>query len=370
MNTYRLQPASILLDESAAPERVQILRAGVFSHPEYGTFEITSDVLRSMKKNFDANTRGVDLAIDYSHEADKAAAGWIKELSLESGDTELWALVDWTTPGKEVVEAREYRYFSADFAFEYTDNETNQNFGPTLFGAALTNRPCIKRMAPAIELTEIGGKKMEELKLAEEKITDLEKKLSESVSMVEDLSKKLEASEAAKSDAEKKLFDVQSSLDGYSPEELKMMIAKLKNQPAPTSELDGLSVEELKAMIADLQGKIAAAAADCATLKAANDGYVAAAEVAKKDLEFTTMLTEGKVVEAQRKAFLANDLAEFAKTAGKVNLKEQGTGAIPPEMGTGKLSDEQIIDSARKLLADKKAKDIGDAISKVLSEQK
>ena len=122
MNTYRLQPTSISLKESAAPEKVQILRTGTFTHPDYGTFDITSEVLRSMKRNFDDKTRGVDLAIDYSHEADKEAAGWIKDLYLSANDTELWANVDWTAPGKGVVESKEYRYFSADFAFDYVDN--------------------------------------------------------------------------------------------------------------------------------------------------------------------------------------------------------------------------------------------------------
>ena len=81
------------------------------------------------------------------------------------------------------------------------------------------------------------------------------------------------------------------------------------------------------------------------------------------------MLHEGKVVEAQRKAFIAEDLKEFALNAGKVNLSDTGTGVVPPE-GVKKMSDEEIIAKAKVLLSEKKAKDIGQAISMVLSEQK
>ena len=43
---------------------------------------------------------------------------------------------------------------SPDFTFNYVDNETLNEYGPTLFGAGLTNRPVIKNMEPVIQLSE------------------------------------------------------------------------------------------------------------------------------------------------------------------------------------------------------------------------
>ena len=76
------------------------------------------------------------------------------DIYLSENGEELWATVDWTEGGEKSVRRKEYRYLSADFQFNYTDNETLQEYGPTLFGAGLTNRPVVKGMAPTI-LSEI-----------------------------------------------------------------------------------------------------------------------------------------------------------------------------------------------------------------------
>ena len=53
---------------------------------------------------------GIDLPIDYKHQSENAdakangpvpAAGWIKELKLESG--KLWGRVDWTATAREMI---------------------------------------------------------------------------------------------------------------------------------------------------------------------------------------------------------------------------------------------------------------------------
>ena len=84
----------------------------------------------------------------------KENAGVIKKLFLMNNDTELWAQVEWTKKGREDILDKRYVYVSADINFNYMDNETKVEHGPTLNGAALTNRPFIKNMAPVIELSE------------------------------------------------------------------------------------------------------------------------------------------------------------------------------------------------------------------------
>lgn len=165
------------LDEQSVPSKVQILRTGLFN---YGCedLDITTDTLLSMKRNFDLKVRGVELAIDYAHESYYEAAGWIKSLELSADNQELWAVVEWTKLGLEKVTNKEYRYLSADFMLDYTDNETEINHGCTLMGAGLTNRPFVKEMQPITQLSETGNKsktkpkggtKMDEKQVAEMK---------------------------------------------------------------------------------------------------------------------------------------------------------------------------------------------------------
>jgi superfamily I DNA and/or RNA helicase len=218
VNTFRAPNGEIKLNEleggtKVAPEKVQLLRVGKFEHDEYGTFEITTKILKKLKENFDAKVRGVDLAIDFSHDNHKEAAAWIKEVELSEDETQLWAIVDWTTLGKAKVEGKEYRYLSAEFSNSYKDTETGKSFGPTLFGAGLTNRPFIKNMAPAVELKEQQSRK--DYKMEEElkkEIAELKEKLSAMESEKKELADakgKLE-DELKKSLADKELAEKES----------------------------------------------------------------------------------------------------------------------------------------------------------------
>ena len=61
---------------------VQIMRVGKRNHPSYGEIEVTSDTLAEVKKNFEENKRGIDLAVDENHEDDHKALAWYKELFI------------------------------------------------------------------------------------------------------------------------------------------------------------------------------------------------------------------------------------------------------------------------------------------------
>ena len=269
--------------------RVQLLRTGKF---EEGALVLDEVILASLKKNFDAKVRGYTdgkLPIDYFHEGWKEAAGWISALYLEANGTELWADVQWTPKAMECIGGGEIRYLSVEFSFDYQDNESNQKFGPTLFGAGLTNRPFVKGMKPVVQLSEKGGKGNMELKEALEKIqtlstqvTDLETKLSESVKASDSLKLELEA--------------------------------------------------------------------------------------AKKKAVFDKMLSEGKVVEAQREAYLANDMVTFAERAKPVNTIPAGTKAQEAPVSSGKTAAAEILELAEKLVSEGQIS-LSAAISKVRHEK-
>mgnify|MGYP001146154333 CR=1 FL=1 len=130
----------------------QVLRAGHFVHSAYGEFDVTPDDLASMVANFQSGVRPkapTRLVVDYDHgELTGRAAGWVTDLEVRAGGTELWAQVEWTDEAAEAIRRREYQFTSAEFAWAYQDKGDGTDRGPTLLAMAITNRPFVEGMQP------------------------------------------------------------------------------------------------------------------------------------------------------------------------------------------------------------------------------
>jgi phage I-like protein len=326
---FRTVPIAIQLAETDsgksndAPNEVQIIRCGIFHHPIYGNFKITPDVLESMVKNFSENVRGIDLAIDYEHNSQSVAAGWIKTLKTKNpGPTgQLWADVEWTPKGKQVLQDKEFRYLSADFTLNYEDSETLDEHGPTLFGAGLTNRPFVKGMAPTAQLTE-GELEMKTAAELQKELDAANKQLSEQAEEIKNI----------RTEMKKGVDDVETKKLAERVSTLETENKKLKEEAAKAAEEKKLSEQKTK---------------------------------------FDKMLTEGKVVEAQRDAFMSGDMAKFTELAQPVKLATQGNGGDESNKKTvtNKADAETEIDRlARALLSEKKAATYQAAVKMALAE--
>lgn len=304
----------MLADQGKAPTRVQLLRTGKFRDAEGGDFEVSEETLQSFIANFEKKVRGYDdgkLPIDYFHESQKIAAGWISNLTVEGKgkDAKLFADVTWTPAGAQKVQDGELRYLSVEFHFDYEPNEgEKKSYGPTLFGAGLTNRPFVKGMKPVKALSEKGNPMSLEQALA--KIAELEAAL-----------------------------------------------AKLQ-PPAPVQA--GAMPPAAQAALAERD-------------KAVKELAEAREQIAKaaKDAEFTKMLSDGKAVEAQRSAFLAGDVAKFAELAQPLNMS--GKGNAGDGSGAADKSEKdpqkQILELAEaEVLRTKGSVSLNEAIQKVLRE--
>lgn len=348
MTTFRTRAFAIKCAENKAPEKIQLFRTGTFHHAEYGTFQITKEVLASMVKNFTDNVRGVDLAIDYKHENDDVAAGWIRGLELADGGDSLWATVEWTPKGSKVLADKEFRYMSPEFAFEYQDNETLKKFGPTLFGGGLTNRPTIKNMEPVVELTE--GAKLDELDVcARDLIPDL----------IKEGKPQDQAVAIAYSKCRAKL-----GIGAAEPKQQPKGVGAMDYKAMDPAAVDGMGPDELKKMCKEMLAEIK---------KAGEVAAQAAAEKAmsEKKAKFAVMLSEGKVVKAQEESFLAGDMETFASLAPtkKLNEGEQGSGVTPPApvvTDTAEQAQDEILKQASKMLSEKKIGSMGEAIKAAL----
>lgn len=139
------------LEEGKTTTWVTLTRAGQFTDPRYGKFEITRGMLLSMIDNFQKGVYGQDILIDINHKPENGAAAKVLKLSLE-GDR-LRALCEWTPFGIDSVKNKGYRYLSLEYHESWVDNEQGLNHGTVMLGAGLCLRPVIKRLEP-VQLSE------------------------------------------------------------------------------------------------------------------------------------------------------------------------------------------------------------------------
>lgn len=262
---------------------IQLLKEGKYIHPVYGEFFIDEGIMHQMVDNFDKNVRGIDISIDYTHDnesGERPAACWVKQLFIDGteGEKGLYAKVEFTPKGRELVLQKEYQYASADFSINYATE--SGNYVPyVLRGGTLTNRPFIKEMNP-IKLSEPKQKGKETVTMKKEQLI------------------------AALQEQGVNVLELQNSLQNALAE-----TESLKNQ---ITEL-GLLKEDNE----QLKNKL--------------DEISARQVSSQKEVAFEKLVKEGKVAPAQKEAVLkkfisAEEITSFYKDApAVVNLHEKGS---------------------------------------------
>lgn len=339
-------------DIEGITRRVQLLKTCTFYHERYGKVQITRQMFSEIIKNYEDQVRGIDVMIDYSHESDKTAAGWIKgleevEVQLSEGNPalgiepvtefQLWANVEWTPKGQKTLSDKEYAYLSADFDPDYRDNENpTQTYGAVLLGAGLTNRPVIKRMSPAVQLSEFS-------------ITNNE----EPIMTVEEMTKLLDSKTIRLSEVEKELGEATKTLSDSE--------VKLAQIDTMMKEMGVSSIEELMTMIKDMSKD--------------NVELAEAKEKAEKEAKLNVLLSEGKINQAQKESGMKLGKEAFegfyalAETNEKVvKLSEEGNNTTPTEEVEREV-ETKVLELAEKKAVESKIS-MTDAISIVLSENK
>lgn len=323
-----IKPIKIELSESADKVemgRIQILREGEFEHNYYGKMKFDETVFATMIKNFKKNVRGIEIAVNYSHNSGGEAAGWIKSLEYKEGG--LFADVEWTDEGQDKISKNKFKYISAEFDEDYKDPESGKYFGAILLGAALTNIPFVKNMNKV--LSEIEGMPPE----AQNEIKEFFEK--------------------QKKEPKKMNFE----------ELLEALKTLSEDQKAQVTKALGVKLSE------DNQGDIKLSE-EIKTLKMQLDEK-------NKEIQFSEMLSTGKVVPAQKDAFLKGDMKAFAEGAVKINLDEKGTQGSG-ENGddkSGKSQDPMTAEQAQdkilelaEAVVEKKKINLSEAIAQVRQE--
>jgi len=150
-------PGAVLLPGGPAPEWVMIARTGRWHGHCQGAEVVTAAHLSSALDYFRRHyaAHGAELPIDYHHAsvlasegrvAKAPAAGWIRDMELRAGGTELWARVLWTAEAAAEVAARQFRYLSPVFLFGRPDRVTGEPVPMMVHSVALTNTPFLTEL--------------------------------------------------------------------------------------------------------------------------------------------------------------------------------------------------------------------------------
>lgn len=135
---------------------VQIAVEGRWSGYRDTSFELDQDVFANMIRLFQEQENPLPVKLEHPepNHGDHSAFGWIHELAVRGN--ELWAFVEFTGPGAELVRQGAYRFCSMVVDFESVDRETGEEAGPKLHELGLTNTPFLDGMEP-IRLSRVSG---------------------------------------------------------------------------------------------------------------------------------------------------------------------------------------------------------------------
>lgn len=224
-------------DSGNLPDSIELLQTGMWDAPYHGVFMISPTDLQEYVDNFNNDVRAssstMGLPIDYEHDVDGGAAGWIMGLKIgpasdpamaSQGVQSLFANVKWTPPGAQAILDGVYQFISPEFCpDEYIDPEgIAEACDNVLIGAGLTNRPLFKGLKPLMASDDAhkGGEDGDKIyiNLKENKPVDLSQIRTKAASELSDDEKKfLEENQGQLSADEKAKFGFGSSAEPVAP---------------------------------------------------------------------------------------------------------------------------------------------------------
>lgn len=192
--------------------------------------------------NLEAQLQGKELLVDKDHSSmkegsdkDTSAMGWMH--SFKKGVEGLWAKIQWTNIGRNLVENRVFRFLSPVFTLK-GDKPTN------MLNVALTNQPAFQEKAmpiinnqPTMETITMEMTKEELIQLIKDTIADMKKE--EAVQKVEDeIKTENEIHEGIVDNLEEKKEAVETG--AVNPEDV------LNSQPKTEEPVNNACSEEVK----------------------------------------------------------------------------------------------------------------------------
>lgn len=155
-NTFLTEHSVSADDKGNIPTVIELLRLGSWRTPNHGDFMVTMSDLEEYVQHFVDHIslpgNGAEGApIDYKHEREAKAAGWIKRVYIS--EDSLMGEIVWTPQGKQAIVDGEFKFFSPQFYPKgrggWPDPENSDIFvDNVLVGGGLTNIPLFKSLTP------------------------------------------------------------------------------------------------------------------------------------------------------------------------------------------------------------------------------
>lgn len=270
----------IELEFAEPTKEIEILKTGEWDHPSYGPIKITDKDLDDFVKNFNKKIRN-DLPINIEHKTTEGAVGWFKKI-IKKGKS-LFAKVEWTTKGRQLLKDKVFKYFSPEFYSTYDDPETRKIYKNVLVGGALTNTPYFKGLKAIVfseliedmnlkeilekEVKDLTDKEKETLKKHKEQLTDEQAEKFKKVFEEEEETEEEETEENTEEENTEEQTNNSEEEEEENEEKVEMSEAKLRL-------LERNAKEGVKAM-AELRRQKAQTFAESMTLSKTNsDGLI------------------------------------------------------------------------------------------------
>lgn len=147
-NAYRGEVGQRIASERDEAGRVwcQLFPLGEWHRADFpgGRIELTTKLLSEFIANWKREGSPA-LPVDYHHEEQDEASGWIEDLRI-SATGALEGAIKWTDDAAALIKADKYRYLSPTWTMAYVSRTSGEKAGPWLYGAALLNDPFFHSM--------------------------------------------------------------------------------------------------------------------------------------------------------------------------------------------------------------------------------
>lgn len=233
------------------PNKIEIMNTKNFVYGEE-KISFPKEMLEQCIENFKKEVLGRKVPVNYDHprfRLDKTiAAGWIKDVSLERMENEVYSIVatiDWNKKGKDSIFNKEYAYTSIGAYINMPDpRESSVKRGFVLYELSLTNDPANINLGSIIELSNYringGDMEKEELKKSIDELKENQVALQKKLDKAEE--EKAELAKKVKEQEEKAVLDKRSS-------DLELMVKDNRITPAQKEKAMKLSKEAFEGFL-------------------------------------------------------------------------------------------------------------------------
>jgi len=237
-----------LTDGDSTPKWNQIFPVGKRYRPDFpkGSITFDDDFFNTMLGNWQRfkAAGGVKLPIDYAHDEEGIASGWITDLELR--DDGLYALIDWTPRARAAIGAQELQFLSPSFDLNGWDSTIGKRVGPMLQGAALLNTPFLFDLPSVAATREPNPTHHPDPEGPPQKGNTMLKKLLLALGLPEDTTEEaaLEKAKAMHVALSRQLSDVEAHVE-LSTKPLRVELAAAKGEVTKlTAEVNKLQAEK------------------------------------------------------------------------------------------------------------------------------